>query len=187
MKVNKALRQLIIITGCLLFFVGLGLAQDQQATEKFKEFNFWEGDWKVYKTGTDSIVGKSKIKAILKNMAIRENYKVHKGEYKGTSLNKYNQNKGKWEQFWVDNTGLTLHLEGGLQGNKMVMETAKGSGGSVIDKISWENKSDGTVRQIWTQSKDNKQTWKTLFDGTYVKEVKEPKEEKKKKDDKKKK
>lgn len=72
---------------------------------KYAEFNFWIGEWNVYKHDTDTIVGKSKIEAIIDDKVIKETYHSTTSKYRGTSLNKYNARTDQWEQFWVDNYG----------------------------------------------------------------------------------
>ena len=98
-----------------LFFFTCQNIEAQQNTAKsdaFKEsyhqFDFWIGNWKVYKFGTDTLVGISKIQSINDSTALLENYHTPENRYKGKSLNTYNRKTGNWEQFWIDNTGLIL-------------------------------------------------------------------------------
>ena len=42
------------------------------------------------------------------------------------------------------------------------------SGEKMLDRITWHNNDDGTVRQVWDQSKDGGATWQTVFDGLYT-------------------
>ncbi len=160
----------------LLFaFAGFSSLQAQTAppseelVKKYHAFDFWIGEWDVYKSGTDSIVGKSVIQSIINGVALQENYHSLLGSYEGKSLNKYNPFLEAWEQFWVDNSGLTLHIQGGIAADgKMVMgnTTEKGEG-SLSNRISWTPNSDGTVRQVWEQSTDKGTTWNPVFDGLY--------------------
>lgn len=148
------------------------LLQGQASNKaKYKEFNFWIGEWDVYKNGTDTIVGSSQIESILGGIAIQETYHSTRGAYKGTSLNKYNPALDKWEQFWVDNGGLTLHIQGGLEAGKMVLkgEMPDAKGTNIWNKITWIALPDGRVRQVWKQSKDDGKTWTQVFDGDYRK------------------
>ena len=143
-------------------------AQSADAKKPFHDFDFWLGEWNVYKYGTDTLVGQSKIEPIIDSLGIRETYHAAGSKYHGTSLNKYNPLLKTWEQFWVDNGGLSLHIKGGFEGNKMVMEgVSYYPKGKVHERISWHNLSDGTVRQVWEQSRDEGKTWKKVFDGLY--------------------
>lgn len=152
---------------CLISMTGVTLAQDaakQAAKQKFHEFDFWIGEWDVYKSGTDTLVGQSVIQSIIDSMAIQENYHAVGGSYEGKSLNKYNPFSARWEQFWVDNTGLTLHIGGGYADGKMIMGS---EAGTLSNRITWHNNPDGTVRQVWEQSTDKGENWQLVFDGTY--------------------
>ena len=127
--------------------------------------------------------------------AIREEYKAAGSNYSGTSLNKFNLANQKWEQYYVDNGGLTLHLKGTLDNDIMILENKiKRDKKTVYNKITWQMDDDGNVRQTWHQkvkdSEDSKQnkdqlkldkastkpakkdaaqkiSWKVIFDGIY--------------------
>jgi hypothetical protein len=139
-------------------------------SDKVHEFDFWIGDWDVYKFGTDTLVGHNVITAVAGGCALTENWTG--GGSIGNSINKYNFAKGKWQQMWVDNSGATLLIEGGYKDGKMIMENEqprRDGKGKVKNKITWYNNSDGTVRQFWQQSIDDGKTWMVAFDGHYKK------------------
>ncbi len=168
-----------IIKIAVLFVLLIGIIQpaSSQSEEKedmtafYKQFDFWVGDWDVYKYGDETtIVGSNKIERILDGKAIRETYASGKSKYKGTSLNKFNPNSKVWEQFWVDNSGLTLHLQGGIvDGNMVLSSKEKTKDGTIENKITWVPNENGTVRQIWETRTDKETEWKTAFDGLYKK------------------
>ena len=130
--------------------------------DKYHEFDFWVGEWDVFKYGTDTLVGKSKIESILNGIAIRESYRASRSGYEGTSLNKYNRALDKWEQFWVDNTGMTLHIQGGLIEGQMILKNEN-------NMILWKKDTPDTVRQIWKTTVDKGKSWQIAFDGQYRK------------------
>jgi len=132
------------------------------------QFDFWVGDWNVYKYSTDTIVGVSAIKPILNHTTIEESYQALRHKYKGKSLNTYNAKKEQWEQFWVDNSGTRLHLKGRFEKNKMSMSDCE-EVSETCNRITWTVLNDKTVRQEWEQSKDNGKTWNKVFDGHYKK------------------
>ncbi len=145
-------------------------AQGSMLKTKYHQFDFWLGKWDVYKFGTDTIVGKSHIESIIDSVGVLENYSVVKGKYVGKSLNKFNPNKKRWEQYWIDNSGLTLFLSGNLIDGKMVMDDAEmGDAKAGLNQIVWEKMKNGSVRQTWNMSNDNGKTWTVLFDGEYKK------------------
>jgi hypothetical protein len=143
-------------------------AQNDKLTSKYHQFDFWLGHWDVYNYGSDTLVGQSHIETIIDSVGVLENYSATQSKYSGKSLNKFNPFKNRWEQYWIDNSGLTIYLTGGIENGKMIMsdiliaDTIKG-----INQIVWEKISDNIVRQTWNLSKDNGETWSVLFDGEY--------------------
>lgn len=143
-------------------------AQTKISKEELKtyyhQFDFWLGEWDVFRYGTETMVGKSHIVSINDSTGILENYKVPKGGYKGKSLNTFNQKTGQWEQYWIDNSGLVLKLAGEFQDGKMVL---LGFDGLTGNKISWAPEAPG-VRQTWETSSDGGKSWTIAFDGLYL-------------------
>ncbi|HKK76815.1 MAG TPA: hypothetical protein VJ953_17185 [Saprospiraceae bacterium] len=129
------------------------------------DFSFWLGHWEVRVTGKDQIAGYSRIEGMLNGQAFRESYTTAAG-YQGTSYNTYNAAQNRWEQYYVDNQGTVLHLKGNLQDGSMILSDCA-TGGSPCNRISWTPQPDGTVRQVWEQTKDGGGNWTVLFDGTY--------------------
>ncbi|NND70932.1 MAG: hypothetical protein HKN43_05080 [Rhodothermales bacterium] len=132
------------------------------------QFDFWIGEWNVY--GQQGLVGTNSIKPILGGCVLQEMW-TGSGGSTGSSFNFYDPSIQQWQQFWVWQNGTTLHLSGEYIDGKMMLEgTSSGPGGATImNRITWFNNSDGTVRQLWEQSSDG-QTWATSFDGMYKKE-----------------
>ena len=148
-----------------------GMAQTKkEKTPHAHDFDFWLGEWTVYNYGTDQVAGHSRITSIIDSLGIQEFYKTTDGSYHGTSLNKYNAAKDRWEQYWVDNSGMTLFTCGGLQDDKMILQDAEPLADKPINRITWKPEDEGSVRQTWDQSKDGGETWTTVFDGKYVRE-----------------
>ncbi|WED63902.1 hypothetical protein PXH66_16315 [Synoicihabitans lomoniglobus] len=132
------------------------------------DFDFWLGSWEVV-TPDGKLVGHNHIEAILGGRVLRENYTTP-GTYAGRSFNIYNAAAQRWEQYWVDVTGLALHLTGGLNpAGQMVLQGKRvtPAGTSIVDRITWTPQADGTVRQFWETSSDGGETWAPAFDGRY--------------------
>ena len=161
---KKIWMTLMVCTTVVLLY-----GQDPKTSEDVeRQFDFWVGDWDVYKYGTDKLVGVNKIERILGGKAIRETYAAAGSKYEGTSLNKYNPQSGKWEQYWVDNSGLTLHIKGGIENGQMILQKKEErKEGLFENKITWIPQKDGTVRQIWETKSATEAAWKTAFDGLY--------------------
>lgn len=166
------MRVLVSIT--LLFFTQTLSAQNQQAcsTEAHRQFDFWIGEWAVYKTGTDTLAGRNSVRQILGGCAIEENWTSASG-WQGKSLNTYNPVDSTWNQVWVDQSGATYHFSGRREGNTMQLhgETVAREGGHVLFGLAFHyDPEKNTVRQIWRMSRDEGGQWQVIFDGTYVRD-----------------
>ncbi len=140
----------------------------EELSLSYHQFDFWLGSWEVYKYGTDTLVGKSRIESIIDGQGLLENYSVTKGPYQGKSLNKYNPAIKRWEQYWIDNAGLSLYLTGGLVNGRMVLDDREhGDAEKGLNRIVWEKEQGGSVRQTWSVSKDSGLSWIVAFDGEY--------------------
>ncbi len=163
----------ITVTIVVLFLFSFSIPQLKAQDHKYKEFDFWIGEWDVYKNGTDSIVGRSTIERIIEGKVIKETYYSTTSKYHGTSLNKYNPQIDQWEQFWVDNSGLTLHIKGNLESGKMILQNeVLTDKGLQLNKITWQKNDDNTVQQIWYQRSNKGEAWKEIFNGNYLKKEK---------------
>jgi hypothetical protein len=162
----KSIFTLLIATSSLTLH-----AQNACTHPKVHEFDFWIGSWIVYKNGTDTVAGYNDIKPVAGGCSLLESYRNANGSYTGNSLNKYNAVTGKWQQFWVDNSGMTLFIEGTYTNNKLIMENQdkNADGTTTNNRITWFKNQDGTVRQYWEQSADKGKTWTVAFDGLYKK------------------
>jgi hypothetical protein len=133
-----------------------------------RQFDFWIGDWDVFNPEGRQ-VGTNRI-ALLYGCVLHESWKAAK-VVEGQSFNRYDADRGVWHQTWVDNTGSLLLLEGGLRDGAMVLSDATVPGrkaGAPVSEIRWTREGDGTVRQVWLTTSDGGKTWKTAFDGRYV-------------------
>ena len=160
-------------------------AQDEEPTgtsaaavcssEKYRQFDFWIGDWDVSSNG--KAAGTNSIRAIHKGCALQENWQGSgEGGISGSSFNIYDRANDKWHQTWVDAGGILLELNGGFFDGKMVLSGERPSrdgSGTSLHRISWTPLEDGVVRQLWEVSKDSGRSWSVLFDGLYEKQVEE--------------
>lgn len=139
---------------------------------EFRQFDFWLGDWKTYKPGTDTLLGTNHIVLLQDSCIIQENWASANPGYTGTSYNFYNPQTQKWHQTWIDNQGGSLFLSGKLEGKSMVLYSEPlqtPNGKPYTNRITWTPNANGTVRQHWEVSNDEGKTWSTAFDGVYKK------------------
>ena len=134
-----------------------------------RQFDFWLGDWEVRVAGTDQLAGTNEITSILGGCVLLESYSTPSG-YAGHSYNAFDRGTGMWHQTWVDNGGLVLKIDGGLDGEGRMVLVGPGvdpRGNEVLNRIIWTPHEDGSVQQTWTASADDGETWTPVFDGMY--------------------
>ncbi len=138
------------------------------SADEYRQFDFWLGHWTSY-TKDGKKQGTNRLGKVMGECAIQENWVGSTGQFKGTSLNFYDPVKKQWHQTWVDNSGGTLRMDGGLVDGSMQLsgERKNRKGESVIDRITWTPLEDGRVRQHWETSSDKGATWADVFDGYY--------------------
>ncbi|MEM9917534.1 MAG: hypothetical protein AAF990_05525, partial [Bacteroidota bacterium] len=111
----------MLFTGCLLLSC-LNISAQRNAnpcgTPFHRQFDFWLGEWEVYHTQADTIVGYSHIKSILNGCVIEENWTGASG-FMGKSFNTFNRMDSTWNQVWVDVTGVTYQFTGHFQDDVM--------------------------------------------------------------------
>ena len=129
---------------------------------EYRQFDFWIGDWRVT-TPDGKHAGDNRIEKILDGCALHENWTGASGG-RGFSYNAWDKDRKVWHQTWVDKQGTLLLLDGTFSNGRMVLQ---GVQGATLNRITWEPRKDGTVRQVWETSADQGKTWQTAFDGLY--------------------
>jgi hypothetical protein len=138
--------------------------------DEYKQFDFWIGDWVVYSKA--EMVGFNKITKIEGDCILRESWKSVVSSHSGSSYNFYDRSEKKWRHIWIGSDGVVVDLKGVFRDNKMIMigdEIRDEKNNRLINKMTWYVNPDGTIRQVWEQSKDGGQTYTTQFDGMYRK------------------
>lgn len=136
-----------------------------------RAFDFWLGEWDVVAAGNDQPTAINRISSAHNGCVILEQYQA--GQFTGMSMSFYDAPRKTWHQTWMANGGRPLYLEGGLTdaGAMRMTDEALPSGkaSGVTNRVTWTPNDDGTVRQLWDQTKDGGDTWSVVFDGTYQK------------------
>jgi len=144
-------------------------------TDKHSEFTFWEGEWEVTLPNGNN-AGTNSLKLIQNKCVLQENWTSANAGYTGTSHSFYNVEKKRWEQVWIDNQGASLHLKGHKKGNQMILQTDEAlnkEGDYFINRVTWTDNKDGTVRQLWeviTKTKKGNKT-SVAFNGLYKRQL----------------
>lgn len=169
-SVRIHLQVLSVAAAIVLAIPGAAAAQNAQqapcSAPEYRHFDFWVGDWEV-RNAAGNLAGTNSITPMLNGCVLHEQWSGSSGSV-GESFNIYDQSTGTWHQTWVDNGGLLLRLDGGLEGDSMVLRgELQGRDGAMRQhRITWTPRDDGSVRQHWENSTDG-ESWNTLFDGTY--------------------
>lgn len=170
---NRTTPTAVLAAGLLAAASAPALAQDEEAQQQapqridcssadHRAFDFWVGEWDVYNPKGE-MVGENTISVIEDGCALRERWRATSGGT-GQSLNYYDASTGRWYQTWVANSGRPLRLEGGPEGDAMVMGM---EAPNVVHRITWSPNDDGSVRQLWEISTDGGENWQAAFDGEY--------------------
>jgi hypothetical protein len=136
-----------------------------------RQFDFWVGDWRVVRTGTDAPqVGVNRISLIHNGCVVLESWTSGRSPYAGQSFNTYNAALKRWEQYWVDNSAGTIFFHGGLKNGVMDYWTddlPQPGGGKMRRHLQFFRIDGNTVRQFSQGSTDGGKTWSVEYDFTY--------------------
>jgi hypothetical protein len=163
---RKVLQILLLLTSTAIF------AEETPpvpcSADEHRQFDFWLGHWTSYsKEGKKQ--GTNHLTKLMGQCVIQENWESGGGKFKGTSFNFYDPARNAWHQTWVDSSGGTLRLDGGLVGGSMQLsgQRTRRDGDTVVERITWTPLEDGRVRQHWQASIDEGENWTEVFDGFY--------------------
>ncbi len=137
---------------------------------EYRQLDFWVGNWDVFNERGIK-VGESRVDLILKDCVVFENWNGIEGDGDaGKSFNKYDPPSGKWEQFWVADTGTTTYFIGELVDGEMryTHEHKLKDGRTLLRHLTFSRLPQGKVRQVSQRSMDGGKTWVTEYDFTYV-------------------
>jgi hypothetical protein len=140
------------------------------ATEEFRRFDFWVGEWVVTNAKGDTI-GTSRVTTVSRGCAMLEEWRDRSGG-SGTSVNFWEPATRRWNQLWVGGGGAILRLEGDYHDGAMELSgksARQTPTGPVLDRLRWTPAADGSVEQRWLVSADSGKSWREVFRGIYRK------------------
>jgi hypothetical protein len=172
MKLFKIILLLQLVIVAALVITPVAEAQNCMDNENFYELDFWVGDWEVFGTRTGELAGTNVIEKILDGCALFEQW-IGEDGYSGTSITYLDPVSENWTQVWVDNLGGSQNYRDGIPENGAVrfdyeMEDDDENENGVIGRMILIRLSDTGVRQLNQTSIDEGQTWRTLYDLTYI-------------------
>ena len=134
-----------------------------KANDNHHAFDFWIGEWDVSNNGQQA--GTNNIQPILGHCVIFEQWTSSTGG-EGKSFNYYDPAYDHWRQIWVSDSGSVIEFTGKARdgGIFYTAETINPADGSVTHhKFEFTQNEDGSVRQFWATSTDNKETFNTCL------------------------
>lgn len=169
------MRLIILLAALLPMALQAAERPEPCSTPEYRQFDFWLGDWEVFNKDGQK-VGENLITLEQGKCVLHEHWTgahASGGGGTGESFSMYDNKRGAWHQTWVAATGNLLLLDGGLEGDRMVMSGTQPlpDGKTVQNRITWIPQEDGSVHQVWEQSFDGGETWKTGFLGIYRKKA----------------
>jgi len=132
---------------------------------EYRQFDFWIGDWDTFELNDrNKVIALNHVESILDGCVLREIYEQRDG-LSGQSFTIYDAPRKVWHQSWVTNRGHLLILEGGMQGEQMILTGTDSAarGKPVLLRGLWV-RVEGGVRETAETSGDGGKTWKPLFD-----------------------
>lgn len=144
---------------------------DACVSAEHRAFDFWAGEWDAYRTGTDTLAGRSTIALEDHGCVLTEHWRSAGVPYSGRSLNMFDARDGRWHQVWMDSTGDITRFSGGLNAQGEMVLVAEADVGPGAEQPHWRRMTftrnpDGSVRQHGEASPDGS-AWTTSYDFTY--------------------
>lgn len=136
-----------------------------------REFDFWVGEWAVFTGGRRA--GTNRIERRLGGCALAETWTNVQGR-EGRSFNWVDRSsftQPRWRQLWIDDMGNTLdYTDGAVRDGAMRFSghTLDARGDTVLQKLTFVPVHADTVRQVFEQSTDGGVSWRTTWEGLYV-------------------
>ena len=140
---------------------------------RYREFDFWLGDWDVRPTGQPATGPPSRntITSDEDGCVLTEHWESPSGS-RGRSFNIFDRSYGVWRQTWVDNIGGQHDYKGSLKDGNMVFvgdtPAPNGQLGRIPTRLTFFRIGKDTVRQFSEISNDSGRTWQVSYDLTYV-------------------
>ncbi len=136
---------------------------------RFKEFDFWVGNWEVH-IGNGTFAGRNTIESEQRGCVLIENWSSATGG-SGMSINYLDETTGEWVQVWNDSSGSQINIRGGLTDDGMLLEGTihyVASDQTAPFRGLWTPLDDGRVRQYFEQGNADGTEWSPWFEGFYT-------------------
>jgi len=141
------------------------------ADPKAREFDFWAGEWNVYPTGSNTLVGHSLVQVVSGGCALLENWDALGNASSGKSLN-FIDGTHTWRQNWIGSypNGQQDFFNGEYKDGAMrfTFTATDAKGHKIVGRFIFFNLGPDKVRQFNETSADDGKTWTIAYDLTYI-------------------
>lgn len=139
--------------------------------ERYRQFDFWVGEWDVSLTSSGALVGHNTITIEQNGCLLREEWRSQSGRI-GSSTNFFNPETQKWNQIWISESGDYTFYEGERKDSTMQF-MGRNFDYNIMEwqpmRMTFTSNADGSVRQFIETQDAGIDEWKVWFDGTYRK------------------
>jgi hypothetical protein len=132
------------------------------------DFDFWLGEWQVtWNDGRER--GRNSIAREYGGNVVYERFDGRPGiDLVGMSVSVYREAVDRWVQTWVDDSGNYFALQGGMEDGEMILlGEQSGPRGRVSLRMRFSEIEDDRFTWRWESSKDDGETWDTLWELAY--------------------
>jgi ketosteroid isomerase-like protein len=158
-------------TGVLASFDAL--ARPCMHDPRFREFDFWIGDWDVRPTGQPPAgpAARNTVTLEERGCVVMEHWNAPGGSH-GQSFNIFDRSIGMWRQTWVDAQGGQHDYRGRFKDGNMAfvgdVPAPNAQLGRVPVRLTFFRIGTDSVRQFSEVSTDSGTTWSTNYDLMYI-------------------
>ena len=176
--IRKVFYLLLVLPFCAMAQTTEDAAADGQSTvspcqadARFREFDFWVGEWDV-RDAEGTLQGENSISRQESGCVLVEHWQGAQGS-SGMSINYLDRITNEWVQIWHAAGGYQIDIRGGLTDDGMFLSGTIhyiGTGQTAPFRGLWTPLPDGRVRQFFEQSNDDGATWEPWFEGFFTRQ-----------------
>ena len=157
-------RFLLLLALCLS--ISARAAESPYCTDPaYRQFDFWIGRWAAHdKDGR--LLGHARIDRIEQGCVLQEWWRGNGEENGGgTSLSMYDRKRRLWNHTWMSVRGNYLSIDGGWQGDHMLMTGyyTNAAGVRELHRTEWRPVPDGVYHR-WDFTVDGGRTWPVIHE-----------------------
>jgi tetratricopeptide (TPR) repeat protein len=144
-----------------------GVSRPCEAQPGFHQLDHWVGTWEQ-QAKNGQVVGVTRVEADVSGCALVERT-TNPPLYSAVAFHYYSRERGTWVQHYLDSTAKELWFTGSFRGDTLVyLLTDAPTNGRTLMRNTMVRESTEKIRWLFEQSNDNGRSWRTAFDGYYV-------------------